>query len=263
MQSTSHGQTAAERHIPTDRLSRIPKSLQTVTMEESISGFKVTGDWKEVVAHGERVTQALRELDVPETHRDAFYEWENWRPKAHEQLDADVSEKTAEQAHTDEGKGEQAGQSPDADLKKAGEKLSESYEKLGEDTDEAVSRWGESLEYVTRAADSAGRQALRKVEDTVYKRVMTQLAPYYFDNELISANIERTSSGTFAFEININDDALKTDVAELLRSFEEDLKRWHVTTEKRTERIEAAEGVESPETPGEQEDSKFPDPDRS
>lgn len=232
-------------------------------MEESISGFKVTGDWNEVVAHGERVSQALRELDVPDTHRDAFYEWEEWRPKAHEQLDDEVSEKTAEQAHTPESDREEAGQSPDEDLKKAGEKLSESYEKLGEETDEAVGRWGESIGYVTRAAESAGRQALRKVEDTVYKRVMTQMAPYYFDNELVSANIERTREGTFVFEVNINDDDRKEEVAELLRAFEDDLKRWHVTTEKQTEHIEAAEGVEAPETQGERDDSKFPDPDVS
>ena len=234
-----------------------------MTMEESVSGFKVTGDWNEVVAHGERVSQALRELGVPDSHRDAFYEWETWRPKVHEQLDVEVNDKTAAQAHTAEGDGEAAGQSPDDDLKKAGAKLSESYEKLGEDTDEAVGRWSESVGYVTRAAESAGRRALRKVEDTVYKRVMTQMAPYYFDNELISANVERTREGTFAFEVNINDDDLKDDVAEVLRSFEDELKRWHVTTEKQTDHIEAAEGIEAPETQGEREASKFPDPDAS
>lgn len=256
---------AAERHIPADQLSTTLSVGNTseMTMEESVSGFKISGDWNEVVAHGERVSQALRELGVPETHRDAFYEWEEWRPKAHEQLENEVSEKTAEQAHTAEGDGEAAGQSPDADLKKAGEKLSESYEKLGEDTDEAVDRWSESVGYVTRAAESASRQAIRKVEDTVYKRVMTQMAPYYFDNELISANVEQTRDGTFAFEVNINDDDLKAEAAEMLRSFEDELKRWHVTTEMQTEHIEATEGVEAPETQGERDTSKFPDPDAS
>ena len=28
-------------------------------MEESVSGFKVTGSWDEIVEHGERITEAL------------------------------------------------------------------------------------------------------------------------------------------------------------------------------------------------------------
>lgn len=28
-------------------------------MEESVSGFKVTGSWAEIVEHGERITEAL------------------------------------------------------------------------------------------------------------------------------------------------------------------------------------------------------------
>ena len=59
-----------------------------------------------------------------------------------EDIDEDVSQKTAEQAHTKEGPGERAGKDPDEDIRTAGEKLSESYDKLGEDTDEAVNRWG-------------------------------------------------------------------------------------------------------------------------
>ncbi len=160
-------------------------------MEESISGFKLRGSWGDIVEHGERITQALREADAS---GDAFTEWDEWRPKAHERLGEDVAEKTAEQAHVSEGKGEQAGESPDDDLRTAGEKLTESYEKLEEDdTEGAVDRWQDSVNYVARAADSAGRKAIRKVEDTVYQKVMTQLAPYYFDNELVSANIQQTS----------------------------------------------------------------------
>jgi len=35
-------------------------------MEESISGFKRRGSWGEVVEHGERITQALRQEDIEE-----------------------------------------------------------------------------------------------------------------------------------------------------------------------------------------------------
>lgn len=220
-------------------------------MEESVSGFKVAGDWGEIVEHGERVTNALRDAGAEEAYPDAFAEWEDWRPKSHELLDAELREKTAQHASVQEGAGERAGASPDDDIQTAGEKLAESYEKLGEnDRDEAVEKWQDSINYVARAADSAGRKALRSVEGTVYRRVMTQLAPYYFDNALVSANVARSRNGDdpFVLEINVNDDELKAAVAERLEAYDQEIDRWHVDAEKDTEIAEAAEGVEAPET---------------
>ena len=223
-------------------------------MEESVSGFKLRGSWGDIVEHGERITEALREAGAS---GEAYEEWNDWRPKSHERLGEDVSEKTAEQAHTGEGKGEKKGKTPDDDLKTAGEKITESYEKLEDDeTDEAVDKWQDSVSYVARAADSASRKALRKVEDTVYQKVMTRLAPYYFDNDLVSANVQRAGRGgngepEFVFEVNVNDDDLKAVVSEKLAAYEDEIDRWHVETEKRTENVEAAEGVEPPaETKG-------------
>jgi hypothetical protein len=220
-------------------------------MEESISGFKERGGWNEIVEHGERITHALVEFGAED---EAFDEWDDWRPKNHERLDEDVNEKTAEQASIEAGEGERAGRGPDEDLKSAGEKLSESYANI-DDPDEAVDSWGESLEYVARAADSAGRKAIRTVEGTVYKNVMTKVAPYYFDNELVSANLQRTGNARegdyagYVFEVNVNDDDLKERVSDRLGEYEDSVDRWHVTTEKRTEALEAVEGgeVEEPD----------------
>ncbi|MCL9812276.1 DUF5828 family protein [Natranaeroarchaeum aerophilus] len=222
-------------------------------MEESISGFKIRGTWGDIVEHGERISRALRDVKVHrgDEYNEAFEEWDEWRPKSHERIEEDVSKKTADQASVAEGKGEQAGKNPDEDIKTAGEKLSESYEKLDEDDAEgAVGKWGESIDYVARAADSAGRKALRKVEDTVYQQVMTQLAPYYFDNALISANLQQSTNGNeeeFIFEVNVNDDGLKDDVSQRLAEYEDTIDRWHIDTEKETTVAEAVEGVEPPE----------------
>ncbi|MFC3477701.1 DUF5828 family protein [Halobacterium litoreum] len=217
-------------------------------MEESVAGFKQRGSWGDVVEHGERITHALREAGADEAYAEEFAAWDEWRPKSHERIEDEVSEKTAEQASVDEGEGEKAGKSPDEDLQTAGEHLSESYEKLenGEDED-AVEKWQDSLGHVKRAADTAGRKALRKVENVVYQNVMTQVAPYYFDNDVVSANIQRVrSQEEFVFEVNVNDDDLKEAVREYLQSFE-DIDRWHVDTERETEIAEAVEGVEPPE----------------
>lgn len=199
-------------------------------MEESISGFKVRGTWADVIEHGECITRALRDTgthtasDEP-SYPDAFAEWDEWRPKPHEHIEDDISEKTAEQASVDEGTGEKVGESPTEDMQTAEEKLTESSEELEEDDDEStVDKAGESMEHVARAADTAGRKALRKVEETVYDRVMTQISPYYFDNELISANLERVTTGDeeeFVFEVDVNDDDLKGVISERLTDDED------------------------------------------
>jgi hypothetical protein len=218
-------------------------------MEESVSGFKQRGGWVDVVEHGERIVRALRdvveEADVA-VDEAALAEFDEWRPKTDERLAEDVSEKTADQASVDAGRGEKEGKGPEEDLQTAGEKLAESYERLDE-PDRAVDKWGESIDYVARAADSAGRKAIRTVEDAVYRNVMTQLAPYYFDNELISANIRKAGdegAPKYILEVNVNDDDLKIRVSNRLADYESDLDRWHVSAPKETEAAEAAEGHE-------------------
>ena len=170
-------------------------------------------------------------------------EWDEWRPKVEERLDEDVSEKTAEQAAVAEGEGERAGKEPNEDVQAAGEKLTESYESLDE-PDQAVEKAGESIDYIKRAADSAGRRAIRAVEGTVYKTVMTQVSPYYFDNELVSANVRRAGRDDYVFEVNVNDDDLKIHVSNRLADYEQSVERWHVDTEKEVEQAAVAEGAE-------------------
>jgi len=223
-------------------------------MEESVSGFKCRGSWGDVVEHGERVTRALRDVarerDDVSVSDESLTEWDEWRPKQHERLDEDVNEKTAAQASVQEGAGEREGVGPDEDVRSAGDKLADSYEKLDE-PDEAVDEWRASVNYLARAADSAGRKAIRTVEDAVYKNVMTAIAPYYFDNGLVSANVRRAGTDDYEFEINVNDDDLKIRVSNRLADYEQSVDRWHVDTEKETDMIEAVEGVETPDDQGE------------
>ena len=229
-------------------------------VEESVSGFRMRGSWVDVVEHGERITCALKDLgeegcDVGEA---ALEEWDEWRPKADERLREDVSEKTAEQASISEGEGEQAGRAPDEDLRTAGEKLADSYESL-ETPKKAVDEWRASINYVARAADSVTRKAVRKVEGGVYRNVMTQMSPYYFDNELISANLRRAEVDDYVFEVNVNDDDLKLRTSNKLADYETAVDRWHVDTPKDTHTAEAAEGHEptvNEETAGESDPTR-------
>ncbi|MFC6906468.1 DUF5828 family protein [Halalkalicoccus tibetensis] len=214
-------------------------------MEESVSGFEVTGTWGDIVEHGERITAALEATDADS---EEFEAWDEWRPKADDRLDDEISRRTSEQASVDEGRGERVGRTAEEDLRAAGEKLSESYERMGEEGDaqEAVH---DSVDHATRAADTAGRKVLRAVEDTVYQGAMTEVAPYYFDGELVSANVAEVSrfggSDEFVLEVDINDDELKEEISELLAEYDDEIDRWHIETDPKTANSAAAEGIGS------------------
>lgn len=210
---------------------------------ESVSGFKVRGNWADVVEHGERVTFALEELDVD---GDNLSEWNDWRPKQTENLTDEITEKTAEKASTSEGEGEQEGKTATDDMQVAGEKFVESYSDVSEQPDEAYREWIDSLGYAVRAVDTVTRKSLRRIEHAIYENVMTLLAPYYFDNQLISANINRVqqSPPEYEFEINVNDDELKNGVSDKLEHYDEEYTRWHVSVPKKTDSIVDTEGVE-------------------
>ncbi len=196
-------------------------------MQNAVSGFKVEGTWEDVVDHGERITRALIQAglgtaEASDELEEALDEWEAWRPKTHDSFDDDIREKTADQASLSEGAGEQAGKAPGDDLKEARDKF---FRALGDierkGLREAVSSVGASLGRVGRAADSAGRKAFRSLEDLVYQGVMTKVTPYYFDNELISADLSRKSNGSqprYSLEVNIQDDRLKNRVARILKN---------------------------------------------
>jgi hypothetical protein len=73
---------------------------------------------------------------------------------------------------------------------------------------------------------------------------MTQVSPYYFDNELVSANVRRAARDDYVFEVNVNDDDLKIHVSNKLADLEQSVERWHVDTEKEVEHAAVAEGAE-------------------
>lgn len=214
-------------------------------MEESVSGFKQRGGWVAAVEHGERITEALQDAGA---EGEAFDEWDEWRPKAHERLREDINEKTVDHVGVSEGVGEEAGTTPREDVGAAGGELGDSVSELTEgDFADAGKEGRDAIEYTVRAADSAARKAVRAVETPIYRHIMTSVSPYYFDNELVSANIERTRDvdDRYVFEVNVNDDDLKDAVRDRLEAYDEEVDRWRVETEPDTENLEAVEGSDS------------------
>lgn len=218
-------------------------------MEESVSGFKQTGDWGTIVAHGEKITAALEQVDANNSYSDAFNEWNEWRPKLDERLSNEVNEKTAVKASVGEGVGEKNDEKINENLKEANSELKESVKRLKkkDSTDEMIDSWKTAIQQTGHAADTTSRSMLRKLEQTVYQNVMTVIAPYYFDNELISANIQKNRDDTYTLEININPDEMKNSVSDLFDSYDSDQeieKHFSKHEYEPSKRAKDAEGIE-------------------
>lgn len=142
------------------------------------------GTWKEVVEFGESIEQALLDHDVEDEVVD---DWSSWRPRTDEEQ-REMREKTVEKAKVD--KGNDTAEMAD----EAAEHLSKSREKTREgELGEAAENATESAKSAGKAVEGAGRDALRKVEEVVYRRI-TKTNPLYFDTQNFNASLESLSS---------------------------------------------------------------------
>lgn len=208
-------------------------------MEERISGFRVEGDWNNVVAHGDRISHALKELGS-EAHprmdsrryREALHEFEHWRPRPGETIEDDLRPRTAEQASLHRGEGEQHGHSSGDDLERAGQALVAPESVAYVDTS-VIRRLVEASRLTGRALDTGMRGLLRNFEEAIYEHLMTRTAPCYFDNRIVSANLAERSNDedeAYEFEINVNADELKEKVAQHVEQDLEDARRRGVAS---------------------------------
>lgn len=223
--------------------------------EVSVSGFQVEGKWSDIVEHGEKIAYALKQIGIDDNIEEEFNEYNDWRPKASENLNEDVQNKTAEKASIDDSGDE----SPKDSMKKAGEEIVDSYKNANKPK-KMVSKWGDSARYTAKGVGTIGKKILKGTEETVYKNMMTSVSPYYFDNKLISANLTSKSESEYVFEVNINEDELKHKVQDKLEEYEEKYDRWHISTKYDADSVQNAEGERINVDKLEQEDEDNPNP---
>lgn len=223
--------------------------------EKSVSGFLVEGKWTDIVEHGEKIAYALEQIDLDNGMEKELEEYNEWRPKASEALSDDVNEKTAEQASLDESKTE----SPKENIKDAGEDIAESYSNY-KNPRKMISLWGDSAKHTVKSFEMFIKTALRNAEIAVYKNIMTRISPYYFDNQLVSANITKKSKYIYIFEVNINSDELKDQVHNKLEDYEDEYERWHLSTKFDAKSARNAEGESEISGVDGQDDEENPSP---
>lgn len=184
-------------------------------MEETVTGVRVKGRWKDVVDKGKEATETLRE----EADEESVEEWDDWRPREDEDLDTEVRDKTVEKAVVQKNQAEREGKGP---VEEAAEAVEEAERAVGKaaqgDIGTATTRSWRALYDTVLSVDMVFRKLFRGLEYFVYKHLMARTGPQYFDSELVSASITRkggriprAGDGEEEFElsINVNDDSVQ------------------------------------------------------
>lgn len=180
--------------------------------KNSVSGFKVVGSWNDVVTHGKLIGKQLNEVDKGE-YKDEIQEFNFWRPKTQENIDEEISEKTAKSVSADVEK------ESTKQYEKAKTNALEGTSEINENITKAVQDFYNSIQHTINAVLIETKQAERKTEEYIYENIMTTISPYYFDNNLISANIQQNKEKKYTFEIDISDEEIKENISQKIDNY--------------------------------------------
>jgi hypothetical protein len=183
-----------------------------IKLSASISGFKLEGSWREIVEYGNQLTALIRQYGPAYPPED----WNMWKPDRTDDMD-DMREKTASVTSIDENRREKKDIPPTEELSIAKKEV--------EEQNGAVDKTSSAVGHVILASKTSARKAVREMEETVYTNLMTQIAPCYFDTELISANIQKNGllvdKDTFSFEIRMNDSSVRDWLHETIQQHDD------------------------------------------
>ncbi|MFP4002005.1 MAG: DUF5828 family protein [Candidatus Natronoplasma sp.] len=168
------------------------------------SGLELEGDWREICEFCSELEVAMEKYLESKEEIDEF---EEWMPHE-EDSDEDMKLKTAEEAAVKERNIERDFEGAKEELNKAGKNMAKSVEDIRNGVSPSKDL-KEALVEIEKVLGVESLRSLRKIEETIYERLMLKLNPYYFDTEDFSVNLERKNKGGYCLSINVTDESLR------------------------------------------------------
>jgi len=172
--------------------------------EVTTSGLEFEGDWEEICDFSEELEMVM-ELYLED--KDEIEEYDDWRPREKD-TEEDMKEKTAEEAAVKEKDIENGFDGAKEELGEAEEKLADSVHDVLNGIDPSRDL-KEALLKIEKVVEVESVRSIRKVEETIYKKLMLKFNPYYFDTEDFSVNLERKKDHQYVLTINVTDEELR------------------------------------------------------
>lgn len=191
--------------------------------EETHSGIQLEGEWDEICDFARKLESVLKDSsyqkkkeageEAEEEYEESVEDYHNWRPREEEDK-KDISKKTAKEATVEEQEVEENFNGTDEELQKAGEKMKESIESATEEDKSAPKELKDASKCLNRLVGAKSIESIRKLERTIYEKIMLKFNPYYFDTEHFSVNLEEIDENKYMLTINIPDEKLRDKIRE-------------------------------------------------
>ncbi|MFB6190919.1 MAG: DUF5828 family protein [Candidatus Nanohaloarchaea archaeon] len=165
-------------------------------VEETNSGVKKKGGWKEVAEFGEEVEEAMEQSEIDEESVEKF---RDWRPKQGE-AENDMKKKTVDKAVVEEKEVEEMDDGVREGLKEASGKVAEAGKKA-RNGERAESEMVDASEDVAAPLVSGIVKLFRRFESMVYSRFSLRDDRYYLDTEDFSVDM-KSKNGEYEMDVN-------------------------------------------------------------
>ncbi len=177
-------------------------------VEETNSGVKKKGDWKQIAKFGEEVVEAVESSVSDESVK----RFEEWRPKV-EESEKDVKRKTVEEATLKERELEKESEGAPNDFRNASGKMAEAGKKAakGENPEKEVI---EASNDAAKPFYSGIAGLIRKIESKVYSWFALRFNPYYLDTEDFSVDVKHKKQGRFEMDVAVPEEEKRSELKE-------------------------------------------------
>ena len=173
-------------------------------LEVTNSGLRFKGDWEEVCEFSQRLETVMEKYLES---REEIDEFDGWRPHLSDS-DEDMKEKTAEEAALGEKKIEKDFEGLKKEIQEVEKKLIDSVEDFRNDMDPSQDL-KEALLDIEKVIGVESIRSVRRMEKTIYKKLMLKMNPYYFDTEDFSVNLDMAEKEGYCLCLNVTDEDLR------------------------------------------------------
>lgn len=168
------------------------------------SGLKLEGNWEDVCHFCSDLEDVMKEYIES---REEIDEFDDWRPHE-EDSDKDMRDKTVEEAAVKEKNMEKDFEGAKREIDKAEENMFKSVEDIRNGVNPSKDL-KEALLEIEKVLGVESIRSVRRVEKTIYKKLMLKVNPYYFDTEDFSVNLEIEKNDKYCLSINVTDESLR------------------------------------------------------
>lgn len=180
--------------------------------ESTSAGVRFEGGWSEVCSFAENIEDIMKDnVNDDET----IEEYNDWRPRKEEDEEK-ISKKTAKRASIQEKEVEEEYKGANEELKQAGKKVKNGIENTIDKEKSSTDELKDASKSLERLVGAKALNSIRKMERTIYERIMLRFNPYYFDTEYFSANLKEKEDN-YRFTVNVSEGDLREKVKENLK----------------------------------------------